>query len=352
MRIGIDCRKIADYGIGTYIRGLLSAYADAAGDDTFVLFGPPAIDPLVPPALHAERAIVDAPHYSVQELMTVGLAARRARIDVFHAPHYVVPYVGAPVVVTIHDLIHLRIAHRNPMKPIYARSMIRRALRASAAVLTVSESVREEIERDFPSARGKVEAIPNGVLPLFSAEPDPRDPAVIRDLGLTPRAFFLYVGNDKPHKRLDLLIEAWRRAGPQMPDVRLAIAGAAPAPYAAEQGVTVAGRVADADLASLYRSALALVQPSDFEGFGLPVAEAMASGTPVICSDIPPLREVAGGAGRFFERGDAAGLAHAMIEARAGNPMRRIEAGLRRARELTWERAAERTLAVYRRVRP
>lgn len=350
MRIGIDCRKIADYGIGTYIRGLLSGFESLAAPETFVLFGPPAIDALVPGALRAERVVVDAPHYSVRELMVVGIAARRAALDVFHAPHYVVPYAGTPVVVTIHDLIHLRLRYRNPLQPLYARRMIRRAVRTSAAVLTVSESVRGEIEREFPSARGKVEAIPNGVLPPFSAEPRPGDAAILAGCGLAPRAYFLYVGNDKPHKRLDLLVDAWRMVRPQMADVRLALAGAAAERHAAEKAVVRAGRVPDDALAALYRGALAVVQPSDLEGFGLPVVEAMASGTPVICSDIPPLREVAAGVARFFERGDAASLARAMRSIREADPMRLAEAGLRRAADFTWERAAERTLAVYRRV--
>ncbi|HEY0788466.1 MAG TPA: glycosyltransferase family 1 protein, partial [Thermoanaerobaculia bacterium] len=283
-------------------------------------------------------------------LMLVGRAARGAALDVFHAPHYVVPYVGTRVVVTIHDLIHLRLAYRNPLQPRYARNMIRRAGRASAAVLTVSESVRAEIEREFPSARGKIEAIPNGVLPPFGPEEGPRDETVLADLGLARRAYFLYVGNDKPHKRLDLLAEAWRAVRPGMPDVRLALAGGASALGAPDGGIVFAGRVADQDLAALYRGALALVLPSDFEGFGLPVLEAMASGTPVICSDIPPLRELAAGAARFFERGDAAALARAMSSIRASDPMRLAEAGLRRAAGFPWDRAAERTLAAYRRV--
>ena len=350
MRIGIDCRKIADYGIGTYIRGILSGLAEAKSDETFVLFGPPAIDAHIPSGLRAERAIVDAPHYSIRELAAVGLAARRAAIDVFHAPHYVVPFVGVPVVVTIHDLIHLRLRYRNPLRPMYARGMIRRAVRSSAALLTVSEAVRAEIEAEFPFAAGKIEAIPNGVLPVFSAEPQPGDDAVLGDPGLARRGYFLFVGNDKPHKRLDLLMDAWRSVRMQAPELRLALAGAARRALPGDEGVVAVGSLADKDLAALYRGALAVVQPSDYEGFGLPVAEAMASGTPVLCSDIPPLREVGGGAARFFRPGDAESLASAMLALRRDDPTRMIEAGLRRAAQLTWTAAAERILATYRRV--
>ena len=124
MRIGIDCRKIADFGIGTYIHGLLHALVEIGGEE-YVAFGPRQVAALLPAGV--EHAIVDAPKYSVRELFAIG---RNARIDLFHAPHYVVPFVRVPFVVTIHDLIHLR--HRNPLARAYARSMIGRARQSAS----------------------------------------------------------------------------------------------------------------------------------------------------------------------------------------------------------------------------
>ena len=147
MRIGIDCRKIADFGIGTYIRGLLHALAETGGEE-YVVFGPRDIAPMLPAGV--EHLVVDAPKYSVRELFVVG---RNARIDLFHAPHYVVPFVRVPFVVTIHDLIHLH--HRNPLARAYARSMIGRAVRRSRAVITVSQAVRQDIASTFGHA-GKI----------------------------------------------------------------------------------------------------------------------------------------------------------------------------------------------------
>jgi len=188
MRIGIDCRKIADFGIGTYIRGLLHALVELGGDE-YVALGGAGIAPLLPPG--AEHIIVDAPHYSIRELLILGRAADRARLDLFHAPHYVVPMLQTPFVVTIHDLIHLR--HRNPLARLYARTMIGRAVRKSRRVLTVSESVRSEL-----AAFGHPEKIivtPNGVDALFfdaqAALPGPH------------HNYFLFVGNDKPHKNVE-----------------------------------------------------------------------------------------------------------------------------------------------------
>ncbi|HKO00772.1 MAG TPA: glycosyltransferase, partial [Thermoanaerobaculia bacterium] len=159
MRVGIDCRKIADFGIGTYIRGLLHALVELGGAE-YVAFGPRTIAGMLPGAV--EHAVVDAPKYSVRELFAIG---RDARIDLFHAPHYVVPFVRVPFVVTIHDVIHLH--HRNPLGRMYARSMIGRAVRKSRAVITVSEAMRSEIAAVYGHGE-KISVTPNGVDPLFT----------------------------------------------------------------------------------------------------------------------------------------------------------------------------------------
>ncbi|MGH9457551.1 MAG: glycosyltransferase family 4 protein [Thermoanaerobaculia bacterium] len=353
MRIGIDGRKIADYGIGTWIRGLLGGLAAARAAHDFVLFGPPSIDAFLPPDLRIERRDAGAPHYSLRELLVVGAAARRAKLDLFHAPHYVVPFVSGPVVVTIHDLIHL---HRRPVKPferIYARRMIARAIRRSRIVTTVSETVAGDIERTFPGARGKIEVVPNGVLTRFVSERQPRDEALVGSLGLEAGAFFLFVGNDKPHKNLEGLVAAWRLARGAMPTARLAIAGSEPARFRDEERVSLLGFVDEGLLGVLYRCALAVVLPSWDEGFGLPVAEAMASGTPVICSDIPALREVGGDAPRYVPAGNAEALRDALLGVMRNAHDRdgMIRAGRARAALFSWQRAAERMLAIWDRAR-
>src|SRR5688572_33011910 len=111
MRVGIDARKIADFGIGTYIRGLLRGLVDLDRDDEYVAFAPAGTR--LPAGVR--HHVVDAPHYSMRELFAVGRAANQERLDVFHAPHYVVPVTRTPLVVTIHDLIHLHQPLRNPL---------------------------------------------------------------------------------------------------------------------------------------------------------------------------------------------------------------------------------------------
>lgn len=318
MRIGIDARKFSDYGIGTYIRGLLGALA-AAGEDEIVAFAPAGA--ALPEGV--EHVAVDAPHYSLRELAAVGRAADRAHLDLFHAPHYVVPFTRVPVVVTIHDLIHLTQPPANPLAPFYARAMLGRAVRKARRVLTVSEASKRAIVERLLVAPENVVVTPNGIDARFFEE--------------GPKAegrYFLFVGNDKPHKNVGTLVEAHARMN--RGDVRLVLAGGA-------------NFVSGDELAALYRGAVALVMPSAEEGFGLPAAEAMACGTPVITSRDAALVEITGDAALHADAEPRA-LAAAMRRLLDDEELRRAMSlrGRERAKTMTWKRCAELTRAAYR----
>ena len=316
MRIGIDARKISDYGIGTYIRGLLGALA-ATGDDELIAFAPAGT--ALPDGVG--HVAVEAPHYSLHELIAVGRAADRAHLDLFHAPHYVVPFTRVPVVVTIHDLIHLTWPPRNPLAPFYARAMLGRAVRKARRVLTVSEASKRAIVETLLVSPDDVVVTPNGIDERFF-EGGPS----------ASGRYFLFVGNDKPHKNLGVLKEAASR----LRGVRLVIAGAA-------------NFVSDDELAALYRGAIALVMPSAEEGFGLPAAEAMACGTAVITSRAAALVEITGDAALHVDAEPRA-LAAAMQRLIDDDDLRRALSirGRERARTMTWMRCAELTRAAYR----
>jgi len=329
MRIGIDARKIADFGIGTYIRGLLQDLARENGD-TYVAFAPQRLAHLIPAGV--EHIAIDAPHYSIREIVILGRAADRAHLDLFHAPHYVVPFTRVPFVVTIHDLIHLR--NPNPIARLYARQMIGRAVRRSRRVLTVSGAVKREIVSTFGCADDHVVVTPNGVGAPFS------------ESGTAAEGrYFLYVGNDKPHKNVDVLVDAFSR----IDGASLVLTGAAFERFKSRERVVVTGFVDDAELAALYRGAIALVMPSSEEGFGLPALEAMASGCAVITSNAAALVEITGDAALHVEP-DAASLADAMTRIASDESLRAALAsrGMARARHFTWTRCAELTRAAYR----
>jgi glycosyltransferase involved in cell wall biosynthesis len=329
MRIGIDCRKIADFGIGTYVRGLVHALAELGGPEEYVLFTPP--EALVPETM--ERLVVNAPNYSVRELAIMGRAIAKARLDLFHTPHFVLPWTSCPSVATIHDAIPARFPPSQPGATLYISVMMRRTLRKSVRVLTVSEAARQSIAETYGADPAKIVVTPNGIDEIFFAD--------------GPRAegrYFLFVGNDKPHKNLPALIDAFRRL---RGDARLVLAGAPFPRYRDTPGVIAPGFVTIEELAALYRGAVAVIMPSFEEGFGLPVAEAMACGTPVIAADIPSLREVTGGAAVHVDPHSVDELTKAM----ANVTRQHAEKARQRARTFTWRRCAELTRDVYRAVR-
>jgi glycosyltransferase involved in cell wall biosynthesis len=284
-----------------------------------------------------EHVALEVPHYSIRELIVVGRAAERARLDVFHAPHYVVPLTRVPIVVTIHDLIHLHQPMRNPLASIYARAMLRRAVHKAARVLTVSDAVRRELETEL-GARD-VLVTPNGIDPPVALQVTPASPPL-----------FLFVGNDKPHKNVETLVAAFVLLREQRPDARLVLVGGDFLRFSSRPGLETPGFVTDAELSTLYRSCTALVIPSFEEGFGLPAAEAMAHGAAVITSTAAALVEVSEGAALHVEARDASALMAAMRTLLVDDSLRaRLgAAGVERARSFTWKRCAERTLEAYR----
>lgn len=334
MRIGIDARKIADFGIGTYIRGLIRGLVAAGGGDTYVAFAPLRLASLLPPGV--EHVVVDAPHYSLRELVAVGRAADRATIDLFHAPHYVVPFTRVPFVVTIHDLIHLR--HPSAVARMYARQMLGRAVRKSRRVLAVSEAVKRDIVSTFGCDEEHVVVTPNGVGAPFVAEGRAAE-----------GRYFLYAGNDKAHKNVDLLVDAFSRVACRITGTSLVLTGAPFERFRDRDGVIVRGFVGDDELAALYRGACALVMPSREEGFGLPALEAMACGCAVITSTAPALVEITGHAALHVAP-DMEDIADAMQRMASDDDLRGMLAqrGIARAQAFTWTRCATLTSGAYR----
>ena len=336
----LDARKARDFGIGRYLLGLLGALA-RRGEFRLSAVVRPDDAALLPDGV--TPVLSGAGHYTAGELVAVRGAIGRVKPDLFHAPHYVVPLFPPPAtVVTIHDLMHLsRPEHASLPKRAYATWMVGRAARLSSRIITVSHAVREEVARAHPAAAAKLVVIPNGVGPEFRG---PRPAA-----GGTP--YLLFLGNDKPHKNLDGLVSALAILRAAHPGLRLLLAGV-PRGGRVGPGIEALGWVPDAELPSLVAGAEALVLPSFAEGFGLPVLEAQAAGAPVACSDLPALREAAGGEAVFFDPHAPESIARAVggLLADGAARERLRDAGLAHAAAFTWDRAAERTAAVYREV--
>ena len=162
-------------------------------------------------------------------------------------------------------------------------------------------------------------------------------------------SFLLFLGNDKPHKNLEGLLRAWPHVRAEHPGLSLVLAGVEPGPRELPDGVKAVGFVPDADVPALVALAEALVLPSFAEGFGLPVLEAQAAGTPVACSDLPALHEAGGEAAVFFNPHDAATIASALNALLGDEEKRNLlrKKGRGRARAFSWDAVAERTARIY-----
>ena len=312
---------------------------------------------------HFEPIVERAGNYSLLEQLTVPFALRRARIDLFHAPHYVVsPLTSCPMVVTIHDCIHLRFPQYLPNRAahVYALAMMTMAARRARRILTVSHASKEDILRYLKVPAAKIEVIYNALDERLATPPAEEEVTRVRERFQLRSSFILYAGNIKPHKNVDRLIEAFailrRKRGD---DLKLLIIGDEISKYPnlrrlvhtfqLHQYVRFLGFVPDATLAVLYRLAAAFVFPSLYEGFGLPPLEAMASGTPVITSNVSSLPEVVDDAALLIDPMDPGAIAEAMRRVLEDTALRAdlICRGRERVKAFSWQRSAARVREVY-----
>lgn len=291
----------------------------------------------------------------VQWAAAVGFAlgprARALRADLLHCPANFGPVVRVlPTVVTVHDLLPLRHPEWVPGgRAAAVRWLARRTIAAADRIIADSEATAVDVRQLTGRASYDIDVVMLGA-PTVSS---------VRVTAPPSRPFVLAGGNRMPHKNFERLIEAWTLIpGAERP--RLVITGshgddplrAVVRRWQLEDDVELRGWVSADELAELYASASAYVFPTMFEGFGLPVLEAMAAGCPVVGSDLPVLREVGGDAMVYFEPRAPAGIAAAVRQVVGDHDLQRDlqAAGRLRVQQLTWEQTASRTADVYRRL--
>ena len=373
LNIAIDARCIQDHfpGIGRYTYNLIQGLAYVSPGQTFVLLHNPAL-------LNTRHDVgnltrfpnmrlmeVDVPTFCLAEQYHLPFTICHPSFTILHSPYYIKPYLlPCSSVVTFYDLIpSLYPAYFSPTQRLIFHIAHALALRTADAAIAISEATRRDLIHYFNVDPDKISTIPLAAGSRFHPQP-PEIIVTFRRTHDLPDRYILYFGSNKPHKNLVRLIEAFSRITDHAFTMRhsLVIAGhwdpryPEPRQRAEEIGITdrvvFLGPVPDQDLPALYSGAALFVFPSLYEGFGLPPLEAMACGTPVICSNTSSFPEVVGEAAIMIDPFDVEGLAAAMGHVLGDGDLQAEmrEKALKQAAKFSWEETARQTLKVYKAV--
>ena len=276
----------------------------------------------------------------------------RRRIDVFHGTDFAIPYLPLRAsVLVIHDLSPWKRGPRRARPAERIRQRTPYLLKLATRITTPSEAIRSELSDFFGIAPSKITAIPLAAAGTFRRQAGSNVTEGLRRLGIG-RPYLLFVGDRNERKNLQGLIEAWRGLRKNREKVSLVLVGKpglAEIETLEEPGLHVLGPLDDKEVESLLSGALAFVYPSLYEGFGLPVLEAMKVGAPVVTSKDPAITEVAGGAALQVDVASREKLTQALVEVTTSSQLRTCleERGRRRASQFTWRSTAVLTHAVY-----
>jgi glycosyltransferase involved in cell wall biosynthesis len=369
MRVGFDARWYNQSGVGTYVGELLRALAELPSGVELVVYQDAANPAPAFDGEGIERVALRSGKYSLPSQWQLAERAKRDRLDVFHSPFYAAPmFLPCPLIVTLHDLIPFLFPIAPWPKQLAVRAGYRMAARRAAHFICVSESTARDAQRilQIPSSRMTT------IYEAAAAEFHPRAPAEELDelkkrFGIRPP---FVVAASARNWRTKNLVAALRALSAARQATGIAfqtvIYGASGAANRSKDGLQAAGgisawpdlsiiatgHVAASELAAFFRQAEFFIAPSLYEGFGLPLAEAMACGCAVIASNRDSLPEVAGQGAQLFDPGDIDGMARAASELLRDpaslQSWRRRAAG--RAQFFSWKKAAEETLMVYHQV--
>ncbi|MBI3576598.1 glycosyltransferase family 4 protein [Candidatus Gottesmanbacteria bacterium] len=347
MRIGIDARLINETGVGRYMRNLVVQLGRIDGKNFYIVFlNGEAFDTFEVPNSRWQKRLADVAWHSVAEQFIMPWLFIKEHLDLVHIPYFNVPiFYPGKFIVTIHDLTILHFdtgkATTLPL-PFYKLRrlgyylVLAVGLRRAQKIIAVSQTTKQEIIDHFGINEKKIVITHEGI-----------DTLATSDKRQAISQYFLYVGNAYPHKNLETLLKAIAKL-----KSKLVLVGKDDYFYQRlprQDNVTFFGEANDGQLRSLYKNAIALVFPSLMEGFGLPGLEAMAVGTPVVCSDIPVFREVYGEAALYFDALDINDLVKKLSEITTNDSLRKnlVGKGLVKVKSYSWTKLAEQTLAAY-----
>lgn len=366
MQIAIDARYIREKpsGIGTYVQALVDRLPGLAPQDRFLLWAHPLAPRPLTQAINTRSVVVTPGPNSPLPVWWPSRYVPFDGVDLFHSPHNMMPRgLRCPTVVTVHDVmaierpeLHLQGLERL-LKRTYYPGAVWRALREAVRIVAPTQDAARRIGALEPSARPRLRVILEAADPVFRPAADAAI-AHRRATALTgsDAPYLLVVGANSATKRHGDAVTAfaavpppWRLVVLQRQGANRRLAGLAARAGVADR-ITWIPKVSRDDVVALMQGAGALLQPSVYEGFGLPIVEAMACGCPVIASDIAVFREVTGGAALFATPADVDSLGRALRRLVESDHLRGelAGAGLARAAQLSWDQCARETLDVYR----
>jgi alpha-1,3-rhamnosyl/mannosyltransferase len=361
----LDARTAADHfpGIGRYVANLASALKQTTPELDLTLLRDPSAGTqrLTLPDLPALDCAISP--FALSQQWRVRSILRRSQAALYHSAYYLMPYApSVPSIVTCYDLIPLIYPqYFTATQRLIFRTAHWLALRTARVTLAISEATKNDLVRFFYVDPQRIVVTPLAAAPHFQLPPHVEINRVRQQYAL-PDRYVLYFGSNKPHKNVPRLVEAFAalRIRDQRSGIGLVIAGHWDQRYpeakqAVEQlnlkdRVRFIGPVEDDDLPAVYGGAELFVFPSEYEGFGLPVLEAMACGVPVVCSNRSSLPEVAGDAALLCDPHDVESLARTIERALTDRALRSTlqQSGLARTAEYSWEQTARSTLEAYR----
>jgi|SRR3989344_2083647 len=364
MKIGIDARFVGPQGtgLGKYTEKLVSGLAEIDKKNQYVIFLRKNNWNYLKVGDNFQKTLADIPWYSAKEQIFFPKVLNSQNLDLLHVPHFNVPvFYKKKFIVTIHDLIHHRFSETSAttknfaifkLKRLAYQRVISRAVKKSAKIITPSNFVKEEVAKNFNIAKDKI------VVTYEAAEEEyfNRKPSTINR-----QPILIYVGNAYPHKNLNNLLDAiklltthyslptthlilvcprdifWDRLEGEIKSRNL------------EKNVELKGYLKAQELKKLFQKATTYVFPSLSEGFGIPGLNAMASGLPVIASDIPTLKEIYEDAAIYFNPENAKDMAEKIKKVLSDSTTRSdlVEKGQAQVKKYSWEKMAKETLKVY-----
>ena len=358
IRVGFDARWYNQSGVGSYVTGLLTAMAARREIKLLVYENPenpvPELD-----ALPITRIAVHSPRYSLRAQWEL---RRRAAIDglhLFHSPFYDIPYgLRCPVVVTIHDLIPFLYRIYDRPKQDMVKAGYRLAVRKAAHIIAVSENTARDLQSLLHVRQDRITIVHNAAARQYShSAPTPNEAEILASRYAVRQPYIVAAsaGNWETKNLSSALgsLDEATAAGIKFqsvvfgpPEGLQACGGKA---RWSKLELNYIGALPPTMPASLFRNAMAFVMPSLYEGFGLPLIEAMSCGCPVVASNRGAVREVAGDGAQLFDPTDCAGMGQALGKLLSDSSARQHwkDRALRRAAEFSWAKAAEETIAVY-----